>query len=34
MHRCRSRGAVRVSLGLVSNLTDLHRFVTFAKEFL
>ena len=27
-------GAVRVSLGLVSNFADVHRFVCFAREFL
>jgi selenocysteine lyase/cysteine desulfurase len=30
----KSTGAVRVSLGLVSNLTDVDRFIGFAKQFI
>ena len=26
-------GAVRVSLGLVTNFADVHRFIEFAREF-
>ena len=29
----KSTGAVRVSLGLVSNEADVDRFISFAKEF-
>ena len=28
-----SGGAVRASLGLVSNTADIHRFIAFASEF-
>ena len=30
----KSTGAVRVSLGLVSNVTDVDRFIDFAKQFI
>ena len=30
----KSTGAVRVSLGLVSNLADVDRFIGFAKQFI
>jgi selenocysteine lyase/cysteine desulfurase len=29
-----SGGAIRVSLGVVSNFADVHRFITFASEFI
>ena len=30
----KSTGAVRVSLGMVSNVQDVDRFIAFAKEFI
>jgi len=30
----KSTGAVRVSLGIVSNFADVHRFLQFAREFI